>query len=210
MAAHYSILARRISWTKEPVGLRLTGSQRVRHDWRNLACTHALGLFLWLVMCVHCWHSLYYLLFTRGLNCMLEQEDIFPAPILASIRYHDKVFKFHIHHVASLKKNTHWIHSACQPVGSRWWLALFCKQSPQQAGATYLSSPISFLPQKNGFSQSCCLHYTKRNLSSSLKCSLCSSLSVMFYLLKKVPKWKSHRACLPGRHSLVAQLIPDP
>ena len=33
MATHSSILAWRISWTEEPVGLQSTGSQRVRHDW---------------------------------------------------------------------------------------------------------------------------------------------------------------------------------
>ena len=32
MAAHSSILAWRIPWTKEPGGLQSTGSQRVRHD----------------------------------------------------------------------------------------------------------------------------------------------------------------------------------
>ena len=33
MAAHYSILAWRISWTEEPGRLQSVGSQRVRHDW---------------------------------------------------------------------------------------------------------------------------------------------------------------------------------
>ena len=33
MATHFSILARRIPWTEEPVGLQSMGSQRVRHDW---------------------------------------------------------------------------------------------------------------------------------------------------------------------------------
>ena len=32
MAAHSSILAWRIPWTKEPGGLQSVGSQRVRHD----------------------------------------------------------------------------------------------------------------------------------------------------------------------------------
>ena len=32
MAAHSSILARRIPWTEEPGGLQSIGSQRVRHD----------------------------------------------------------------------------------------------------------------------------------------------------------------------------------
>ena len=32
----------RESWIEEPDGLVSIGSHRVRHDWRNLACTHAL------------------------------------------------------------------------------------------------------------------------------------------------------------------------
>ena len=37
MATHSSILAWRILWTKEPGGLQSMGSQRVRHDWSDLA-----------------------------------------------------------------------------------------------------------------------------------------------------------------------------
>ena len=40
MATHSSILARRIPWTEEPGGLQSTGSQRVGHDWSDLACTN--------------------------------------------------------------------------------------------------------------------------------------------------------------------------
>ena len=32
MATHSNILAWRIPWTEEPVGLQFTGLQRVRHD----------------------------------------------------------------------------------------------------------------------------------------------------------------------------------
>ena len=39
MATHSSILAWRIPWTEEPAGLQSTGSQEVRHDWSDLACT---------------------------------------------------------------------------------------------------------------------------------------------------------------------------
>ena len=35
MATHSSILAWRISWTKEPRGLQTTELQRVEHDWAN-------------------------------------------------------------------------------------------------------------------------------------------------------------------------------
>ena len=38
-ATHSSILAWRIPWTEEPGGLQFTGSQRVGHDWSDLAQT---------------------------------------------------------------------------------------------------------------------------------------------------------------------------
>ena len=41
MVTHSSILTWRIPWTEEFGGLPSIGSQRVRHDWRDLACTHA-------------------------------------------------------------------------------------------------------------------------------------------------------------------------
>ena len=37
MATHSSILAWRMPWTEEPGGLQSTGSQRVGHDWSDLA-----------------------------------------------------------------------------------------------------------------------------------------------------------------------------
>ena len=41
MAAHSSILARRIPWTEEPGRLQSMGSQRVEQPLSDLACTHA-------------------------------------------------------------------------------------------------------------------------------------------------------------------------
>ena len=38
MATHSSILAWRIPWTEEPSGLQSVGSQRVWHNWNDLAC----------------------------------------------------------------------------------------------------------------------------------------------------------------------------
>ena len=38
MAAHSRILAWRVPWTEEPGGLQSIGSQRVWHNWSNLAC----------------------------------------------------------------------------------------------------------------------------------------------------------------------------
>ena len=40
MAIQSSILAWRIPWTEEPGGLQSTRSQRVRHNWSELASTH--------------------------------------------------------------------------------------------------------------------------------------------------------------------------
>ena len=42
MATHSSILAWRILCTEEPGGLQSMGSQTVRHDWSDLACTHIM------------------------------------------------------------------------------------------------------------------------------------------------------------------------
>ena len=39
MATHSSILAWKIPWTEEPGGLQPVGSQRVEHNWSNLAHT---------------------------------------------------------------------------------------------------------------------------------------------------------------------------
>ena len=41
MATHCSFLAWRILWTEEPGRLQSMGSQRVGHDWSDLACMHA-------------------------------------------------------------------------------------------------------------------------------------------------------------------------
>ena len=45
MATHSSILAWRIPWTEEPGELQSTGSQRVVHNWSNLAHTHFYNTF---------------------------------------------------------------------------------------------------------------------------------------------------------------------
>ena len=43
MATHSSVLAWRIPWTEEPGELQSIGLHRVRRDWSDLACTHALS-----------------------------------------------------------------------------------------------------------------------------------------------------------------------
>ena len=47
MVTHSSTLAWKIPWTEGPGRLQSIGSQRVRHDWSNLACMQALNLFLY-------------------------------------------------------------------------------------------------------------------------------------------------------------------
>ena len=42
MATHSTILAWRILWTGEPGGLLSMGLHRVRHDWSDFTCMHAL------------------------------------------------------------------------------------------------------------------------------------------------------------------------
>ena len=47
LAIHSSILAWRFPWTAASGGLQFIGSQRVRHNWSNLACTHMCALRTW-------------------------------------------------------------------------------------------------------------------------------------------------------------------
>ena len=44
MAAHFSILAWRIPWTEKPGGLSSMGSQRVRHNWSDLAAYMSINI----------------------------------------------------------------------------------------------------------------------------------------------------------------------
>ena len=45
MKTYSNILGWRIPWTEEPGGLQSTGLHRVRHNWSELAHTHALSSF---------------------------------------------------------------------------------------------------------------------------------------------------------------------
>ena len=55
MATHSSILAWRILRAEEPGGPQSVGSQRVRHDWNDLACT--LWLVILSIFLCACWPS---------------------------------------------------------------------------------------------------------------------------------------------------------
>ena len=46
MATHSSFLAWRTPWTEEPGGLQSMGSQRVGHDYNDLACMRAPAIAL--------------------------------------------------------------------------------------------------------------------------------------------------------------------
>ena len=49
MATHSSVLAWRIPWTEEPGRLQSTGSQRVRHDWIDLAQALVIRRLSWII-----------------------------------------------------------------------------------------------------------------------------------------------------------------
>ena len=49
VATHSSILTWRIPWTEEPGRLQSIGLQRVRHDWSNSACVHAIYTHIYTV-----------------------------------------------------------------------------------------------------------------------------------------------------------------
>ena len=46
MATNSSLVAWRIPWTEEPDGLQSIESQTVKHDWSDLAHTHALCIWV--------------------------------------------------------------------------------------------------------------------------------------------------------------------
>ena len=51
MATHSSILAWRITWTKDPGGLQSIGSQRIEHSGSDIACTHSIYK-RWITICI--------------------------------------------------------------------------------------------------------------------------------------------------------------
>ena len=86
MATHFSILAWRIPWTEDPGRLQSMGSQKIRHDWSNLACTQHFCFFHHFSHAVCTCHS--YLLEssilearTESVLCTLKVN--FPLPNIA-------------------------------------------------------------------------------------------------------------------------------
>ena len=49
MATHSTILVWRIPWTEKPGRMQSIGSQKVGHDWRDLACRHTLMYILFFI-----------------------------------------------------------------------------------------------------------------------------------------------------------------
>ena len=70
MATHFTVLAWRIPWTEEPGGLQSMGSQRVRHDWSNLAYMHIQYSMVWIQP-----NFLFYSITTRHLKWVLSSFD---------------------------------------------------------------------------------------------------------------------------------------
>ena len=60
MATHSDILAWKIPWTEESGGLQSIGSQRVGHDWRDLACMHIDSWILVIILWVIIWYFIIY------------------------------------------------------------------------------------------------------------------------------------------------------
>ena len=58
MATHSSILAWTNLWTEENVRLQFMESQRVGHDWSNLACMHAFYSLVWASVFISSSHCL--------------------------------------------------------------------------------------------------------------------------------------------------------
>ena len=90
MATHSSILAWRIPWAGEPSGLQSMGSQRVEHNWRDLACTHRKWVVcnkwskLLLQVSINRWTDKENVIYTcngmvfnlkKGMNCDMLQHE---------------------------------------------------------------------------------------------------------------------------------------
>ena len=80
MANHFSVLAWRIPWTEVPGGLQSIGSQRIGHDWSDLA--HSMNR-----PCIHPWpicchiHSLllFSLMYWGGHSRRATEQDFSPG-----------------------------------------------------------------------------------------------------------------------------------
>ena len=63
MATHSRILAWRILWTEEPGGLQSMGSERIGHDWSDLAAAAHLNVTIKIFFCLSLlYHNCFYIL----------------------------------------------------------------------------------------------------------------------------------------------------
>ena len=78
MATHFTVLARRTTWTEEPGGLPSTGWQRIRNDWSNLAhmCLFVTRWTTWTTRLLCPWS---FPGKNTGVSCHFLLQEIFPA-----------------------------------------------------------------------------------------------------------------------------------
>ena len=89
MATDSRILAWRIPWTKKPGKLQSTGSQRVRHNWNDLACMQELVTWgqeapWWLGN----YMSSPFILYRLTNVCPAWYRQIFPGMSVCSLGFH--------------------------------------------------------------------------------------------------------------------------
>ena len=92
MTTHSSILVWRIPWKQEPGKMHSMGSQRVRHDWSDLAGTHT--------------NTSTVLPKKNNLNCKTERIKLFLSDLTASQR--EKKMHMHIYRnikISSIQPN---------------------------------------------------------------------------------------------------------
>ena len=139
MATHSSILAWIIPWTEEPGGLQSIGSQRVGHDWVDLASTHAQ------VCCIRTQRSLVMYMYTgmtltntvkEGMSgillhhmlCMPSQVDSIRVSLLLCLKHHQSSWW--------LLSHSHTTAGSCHLTGylDPWYLQLYTGD-PRATGA---------------------------------------------------------------------------
>ena len=79
-----SILVWRIPWTEETGGPQSIGSQRVGHDWNNLACTH--------IGSMNAWKKKFQKTLINNLFSLLGRKNAYYSKLIC---WH-KVFLFHL------------------------------------------------------------------------------------------------------------------
>ena len=84
IATHSSILAWRISWTKEPCRPQSMGSQRVGHDWVNNTFTFHQIYFEFIEITMS--------FFLKSLNIVIQWITLNKTPILGKIQHYHEIY----------------------------------------------------------------------------------------------------------------------